>query len=467
MTSGNPEIQAGASGDSRRFDLLIVVVTAGILLGLTLSTRGSLNNGVYLPIQSTNDLSRWATIYSLGERGTYQIDVTPWRNTIDRVQVNGHFYSSKPPLLPTVLAGEYLLLKTLSFGRLNFSDHPVAVMRIILITVNLVPMVVFLLLFSQLLGRLTTDPWVRMYTLLAAGLGTYLTAYSVTLNNHTVAAFSMFFALFAAFLIWQERRREWWLFAAVGFFGAFTAVNELPAAAFLVAVAAGLLWKARRETLLFFLPFAVIPVAAHFGTNYAAVGSLKPAYADKAAYVFPGSYWKIDPATGRLRGSKVDPATGKESIELQKGIDNQYEPWPVYLFHLLLGHHGILSLSPIFLFSLIGLLRRIRARGDPLKPFALLAVSLTLLLFVFYIFFAGQRNYGGVCSGLRWFFWLIPLWLMFLPAGLEGRTASRWVRGLACAFLLISVVTVFYAAPNPWTKSWLHEWLYQIQWVSY
>jgi hypothetical protein len=232
-------------------------------------------------------------------------------------------------------------------------------------------------------------------------------------------------------------------------------------------VALGLLWKARRETLLIFFPFALIPVAAHFGTNYAAVGSLKPAYANKAAYVFPGSYWKIDPATGRLRGSKVDPATGKESIELHKGIDNQYEPWPVYLFHMLLGHHGIFSLSPIFIFSLMGLWRRLRARGDPLKPSALLAVSLTLLLLVFYVFFAGQRNYGGVCSGLRWFFWLIPLWLMFLPAGLEGKVDSRWVRGLACACLLISAVTVFYSAPNPWTKSWLHEWLFQMKWISY
>jgi hypothetical protein len=465
MTSGSSEIQVGASTDSRRFDLLLVVVAAGILLGLIMGSRGMLNNGVYLPILSTNDLSRWATIYSLGERGTYQIDVTPWRNTVDRVRVNGHFYSSKPPLLPTVLAGEYLLLKTLSFGKLNFRDHPVAVMRIIVITVNLVPMVIYLLVFSRLLGRLTTDPWVRMYALLAAGLGTYLTAYCVTLNNHTVAAFSMFFALFAAFLIWQERRREWWLFAAAGFFAAFAAVNELPAAAFLVAVALGLLWKARRETLLIFLPFMLIPVAAHFGTNYAAVGSLKPAYADKAAYVFPGSYWKIDPATGRLRGSKVDPATGKERIELYEGIDNQFEPWPVYLFHMLLGHHGILSLSPILIFSLVGLWRRLRARSDPLMPFALLTTSLTLVLFVFYIFFAGQRNYGGVCSGLRWFFWLIPLWLMFLPDGLEKN--SRWVRGLACAFLLISALTVFYAAPNPWTRSWLHEWLFQMSWISY
>jgi len=467
MTSGNPEAQAGVGADARRFDALIIILTAGILLGLMMGTRGNQKDDTYLPIRSTNDLSRWATIYSLGERGTYNIDVTPWLNTIDRVQVNGHFYSSKPPLLPTVLAGEYLLLKTLSFGKLNFHDHPVAVMRLILVTVNLVPFVIFLRLFSRLLDRLTTDPWVRMFALLAAGLGTYLTAYGVTLNNHTVAAFSMFFALFAAYLIWRERRREWWLFAAAGFFAGFTAVNELPATAFLVAVVGGLLWKARRQALLFLLPFALIPVAAHFATNYAAVGSLKPAYANKTAYDFPGSYWKIDPVTGRRVGSRVDPATGNESISLYKGIDDQYEPWPVYLCHMLLGHHGVFSLSPIFIFSLIGLCRRIRARGDPLAPFALLAGSLTLILLAFYVFFAGQRNYGGVCSGLRWFFWLIPLWLMFLPAGLEGKADSRWVRGLASAFLLISAVSVFYSAPNPWTKSWLHELLYQMKWISY
>ena len=61
---------------------------------------------------------------------------------------------------------------------------------------------------------------------------------------------------------------------------------------------------------------------------------------------------------------------------------------------LLLGHHGVFSLSPIFIFSLIGLWRSIRARGDPLEPFALLTALLTLLLLVFYVFFAGQRNYG-------------------------------------------------------------------------
>jgi hypothetical protein len=175
----------------------------------------------------------------------------------------------------------------------------------------------------------------------------------------------------------------------------------------------------------------------------------------------------IDPASGRLVGSEVDPASGKPTGQIGKGIDNMYEPWPVYLFHMLVGHHGILSLSPIFFFTLMGVWRSLRSPESPLRAFAALAAFLTLLLLVFYTFFAGQRNYGGMCCGLRWFFWLIPLWLMLLPEGLRGKTAHRWFRGMALAFLLVSAISVFYCARNPWSRPWLHQYLYYKQWIKY
>jgi hypothetical protein len=252
-----------------------------------------------------------------------------------------------------------------------------------------------------------------------------------------------------------------------GFFAGFAAVNEFPATAFLVALGAGLAWKARRQTLTWFLPLALLPIAGHFATNYLVTGDLRPAYALKSAYVFPGSYWLIDPASGRLVGSEVDPATGKFTGQVGKGIDSLYEPWPVYLFHMLVGHHGIFSLSPIFIFTLIGVWRSLRSRASPLRAFAALASFLTLVLLVFYTFFAGQRNYGGMCCGLRWSFWLIPLWLMLLPEGLRGKTAHRWFRGMALAFLLVSAVSVFYCARNPWSRPWLHQYLYYKQWINY
>ena len=453
---------------ARRLDYILIAVTAGAVLGLIFLARAERNSsGVALPMHGVNDRSRWATVYSLAERGTYNIDETPWPETIDRVRIHGHYYSSKPPLLETLLAGEYLLLKKLSFGRMSFHSSPETVIHVIVGSVNLVPLVIFLGLFSRLLDQLAPDPWIRAYTMVAAGLGTFLTGFSITLNNHTIAAFSSSFALYAAFLIWCEGRRGRRLFAVAGFFAGFAAVNEFPALAFLVALGAGLAWKARRQTLTWFLPFALLPIAGHLGTNYLVTGDLMPAYAHKSAYVYPGSYWLIDPASGRLVGSEVDPATGKPTGEIGKGIDNMYEPWPVYLFNMLVGHHGIFSLSPIFIFTLLGVWRSLRSPASPLRAFAALAAFLTLLLLVFYTFFADQRNYGGMCCGLRWFFWLIPLWLMLLPEGLRGKTAQRWFRGMALAFLLVSAVSVFYCARNPWSRPWLQQYLYYKQWIKY
>jgi hypothetical protein len=263
--------------------------------------------------------------------------------------------------------------------------------------------------------------------------------------------------------------------------------------------------------LCFFVPFALLPLLGHLFTNYLVTGSWKPAYAYKQAYEFPGSYWKIDPSTGRLVGSRVDPVTGKTVLKFPEGIDNQYEPWHVYLFHMLIGHHGIFSLSPIFVFTVLGLIRQLgspklpvssaetrvspdtlsgmdmkspqdSSQGGPegrgqasgmsrtgigLGFFAYLTIGLTALLVVFYLFFAGQRNYGGICNGLRWLFWLIPLWLIFLPLGLEGRVSRRGFRIMALFFLLVSVASTFYASRNPWTRPWLQQWLYFHQWIKY
>src|SRR3954470_1201352 len=87
------------------------------------------------PFLSANDRSRWMTIRSLVERGTYEIDAIvgqPTWDTIDMVQHTGHdgqkhLYSSKPPLLATVLAGEYWLIH--QFGGASLRDYPYEIGR--------------------------------------------------------------------------------------------------------------------------------------------------------------------------------------------------------------------------------------------------------------------------------------------------------------------------------------------------
>ena len=88
-----------------RTDWLIIVLGASVLLANLLAAR---------PLLSANDRSRWATVWSLVERGTFQIDEidqVPGWSTIDKVQHEGHLYSSKPPLLSTLAAGVSWCLK--------------------------------------------------------------------------------------------------------------------------------------------------------------------------------------------------------------------------------------------------------------------------------------------------------------------------------------------------------------------
>ncbi len=489
-------------GSARRLDAILIALAAGTLLGLIWIAQGNMsrtpdNKPFAQPMHSPNDRSRFVTIRALVDRGSYAIGAInedgsytdgslvkePGWDTIDKVRRpdNGLLYSSKPPLMPTVLAGEYWLLSkipTFSYsraegdegwketGRLTFDRHPLALVRIIVATANWAPFVIFLCLFARLVSGLTADPWVRAFTIAAAGFGTYLSGFSVTLNNHTVAAFAMFFSLYPALRIWCDGRQKWWLFAVSGFFAALAAVLELPATAFLAAVAAGLVFKSGARAVALFLPFALIPAAGHFYTTYLATGGLTPAYEKKEWYDFPKSYWKFDESRGRLVGGSRDEKTGELIVD-PNGIDNQYEPAGVYVFHMLLGHHGVFSLTPIFVFSAIGVARVLRDRRHQLWAAALLAAGLTVVLLVFYTFLAGTRNYGGMTNGLRWLFWLIPLWLLFLPDGLAGRSSSRLWRAIALAALVISAASSFYASRNPWTRPWLQELLNQTGWIAY
>ena len=56
-------------------------------------------------LDNANTGSRYATIESLVDYGTYWIDQSRYVGTIDKYQADGHYISSKPPMLPTLGAG--------------------------------------------------------------------------------------------------------------------------------------------------------------------------------------------------------------------------------------------------------------------------------------------------------------------------------------------------------------------------
>ncbi|MEI8022339.1 MAG: hypothetical protein WCH39_29280, partial [Schlesneria sp.] len=325
-----------------RTSQILIVVIATLLHTVFLSKAK--------PLQSANDRSRWCTVWSLVERGTFQIDEIrqrPGWDTIDMVHVHDHFYSTKPPLLTSIVAGITWCLQRITGW--NLFDHLQQLTFLVLVLVNIVPFAASLLIWIAILDQCSSQPWTRLFGLSIAAFGTLLTPFLMTLNNHTVAAASTTFAIYALIRILQsdEESRSSWPFALCGFSVAWTAANELPAF-LLVAISFVLAYRSSaRKALLVFLPAAAIPLIAFVASNVIATGSVKPTYADygtdKYRFVIDGvpSYW-------------MNP----------QGVDRNLDSPLWYFFHCTVGHHGLFSLTPIALFALLGWISAFFMRSD-------------------------------------------------------------------------------------------------------
>ncbi len=431
------------------------------------------------PFLSGNDRSRWMTVRALVEDGTYAIDqiVTNederliW-DTIDMVKHadrNGepHLYSSKPTLLPTLLAGQYWLVHKVTGWSL--ADNPHEVVRTMLLPINMGGMVVMFLLIAKLAERFGTTDWGRLLVVGAATFGTLLFAFVIVLNNHLIAAVSTAIALYAGVRIWYDDDRWPWHFLLAGLFGAFTAANELPALAFFGLLGLALLWKAPKQTLLFGVPAALVVVAAALGTNYAAHNTILPPYAHREE----GKDWKSGNWYNYTYqvGDREIPSYWKRdaaSIESRAVIDRGEPSRMRYALHCLVGHHGLLSLTPIWLLSVFG--AGVMMCGKPprrLPALGALVVIPTVVCLAFYLLQGEEnRNYGGTSSALRWMLWFAPLWLVAMIPAADWSAGSRWRRAIAGILLALSAMSASFPTWNPWSHSWIARFMQYMGWIE-
>jgi len=424
--------------------LMIVIASSASLADLINSKRSE-----DLPFYSANDRSRWLTVWALVERNTYQIDEIherPGWSSIDIVRWKGHFYSSKPALLPTLVAGIYSGVRSVTGWTLD--EQPHAVVSSVLFFVNWLPWTIALCLIASLALRYARTGTAAIFVVAAAAFATFLSPYLVTFNNHSVAAWSVVFAIYPAInILVQGKDRAWW-YALSGLFSAFVVTNELPAAAFGAAMFLLLLRRSWKLTWLCFVPAALIPLGGFFYTTYLASGGFIPFYAyfgtEVYEYVHKGvpSYW-------------MRP----------RGIDVGAEPRWSYFLNCLIGHHGIFSLSPIFALSVVGWLGSRRWREFPLRLFSWLGAGLTVWMMIFIMY--KTNNYGGNTSGLRWVFWLIPFWLIAMLPVIDEWGHRRAFRTLCGLLLAISVYSVAYSRENPWSTPWAMNTMQHFGWADY
>ena len=511
--------------------LIWLLIGVAVVLQFSRITQVRSSTGE-VPFLSANDRSRWCTIAALSINGTYEIDdvleikdpKTKRRTwyTIDLVQHRDerdgqqHFYSSKPPLLPTLYAGAYIAIRNVT--GLTLMNQTFATARLMLVLVSLIPLLALWVLLVRLcVLRSYLDEWGAIVLTTFIGFGTYLSTFVISLNNHLPAAIAVGLSLWCLERIAVRGERKWWLFILCGVATSFAASNELPALSWLAAAGAVLFIVDWRKSLLAYAP-ALLPVAmAFFGLNYVAHGTIKPAYAHRSAGVLlatvelgeqdptdepaqlikelnvlnilvsdvavvrkarrPGIWelWdeenqrrfafevKEDRIEVRRWGDWYDYPTSYWVGDRKQGVDRGEPSRTKYIFHCLLGHHGILSLTPFWLVSLVGVVVLVK-RSETWNFFRdyqlLLAMAIVATSFVVISFYLARpledRNYGGVTSGFRWAFWLAPLWIWLASYGLQ-KFESPWSRRMVELLLLLSVFSASFAWSNPWVSPWLMQ----------
>ena len=433
-----------------------------------------------MPTFSSNDRSRWCTVRTLVDEGTFIIGHRDLENgnsekyhdrgivfedgwqTVDKV-LNPRtldYYSTKPPLLTLLAAAEYWLLKR-TFGW-TITGDPNKVVKTIVFTFNVIPLALYLLMLQRVLERMAKTEWARLFLFTAACLGTYITTFEVTLNNHTPAAVTALAAIYPFLMSDGMGDRLYGriplpalpsgsMLIASGILAALTACLELPALAFLAALAVAIALRSPSRALLFLVP-ALLVFSSEFWLNKIAVGEWTPLYSkvNSEWYHYPGSHW--------LKTSGIDAARFHESVS-------------AYIFNCLIGHHGLFSLSPIWLLSFAGMIGQTIAsfRKNAASTAATFFFPLTLFvsLVVIDFYFTTTSNYGGWTSGLRWLFWLTPLWLLAAQPAADRLAAATWGRCVGYAALAVSVFSASFPDWNPWRHPWIYRLFESQGWISY
>ena len=408
-----------------------------------------------VPLQSANDRSRWATIRALTERGEYRIDRyqldkrdRSWA-TIDLVAHEGHLYSTKPPLFPTLVAGLTTAIeRTLGW---QLADRTLDVTRLVLLLVNALPMTAAIAIIGAIALRYSEDCFAPSVVVAAASVGSMHLPFVASLNNHTVGLWGITLALGASLLFHSSTRTRTRRLAAAaaGFFAMWGCCNELPAALFGLTIFG---WFARADwktTLLWFAPAALIPLAGFLYTNYVVTGGWKPFYmyygTEKYEFYLNGrpSYW-------------MQP----------QGIDRNLDSPLTYAMHCLFGHHGLFSLTPILVVALAGVPAAWTSRRAWVRFWGRAASLLSTAVLLFFLTRTENYNYGGVSVALRWMLWLTPLWAVLMIAAL-GRCRSTGFRVFVVAALAWSVFSALEPGANAWQQNYLFRAMTQAGWIAY
>lgn len=370
---------------------------------------------------SWNDASRMATVQSIVERGTLAIDDSDFK-TMDKVYLDGHFYSDKP--VTPQLAGALVYAPLHAVGIELRHGWNLAYYLITLLTIKLLWWLALVALYLAL-GYTKLSQARRLALAAAFGVGSLALTWSATFNSHSWAASWMTIGfLFFLRARQGERINRNVLFAGLAFGlagGADVATLVLPA----VFGCALLLDRRIRSSVWVYLVGLLVSVTPWLVANWLISGSLIPVQLVPEYFMFPDSPWTID----QLTGAQVN--SGGFLVR--------------YGFGLLIGPRGFLCYNPLA-FAALPLMIAEFVRRRKFAVEALAASVASLVIIGYYALWS--NNFSGASYSIRWFVPLLGLWFFFLHPLLERR--GWWPLALFGVLLAVAIPIAVIGTWNPW-----------------
>lgn len=413
---------------SRWYDAVDVLIVVSALVLLCVRAQDQ-------PFSQTA-LSRLATVVALTEDGSWFIDRPPDERpnpfeirTIDKVEVDGRLVSSKPPLLPWLMAWEYRAVKRLFGWSLDNLDDTKRILYAFTVTFCIVPWIAALAAAARLFRAAIPVSSGRVVALAALAFGTQASGFASTFNNHVPAAAALVICICIVRTIVEAGHRRLVAATLAGFLAGITATFDVPNAVYVAALGVVLLVRPREWNWLAFGLAAAVPIAIQSWLLFESTGSPLPVQVRPETYFYESAYWR-------------NPV----------GVDALSEPKALYFLNMTVGNRGIFVLYPVLLAGVAAVAAAI-VRPTACRLYILLAGLAFALVLAYYT--ASTNNYGGEVFGMRWLIPSMPvLILMGLP--IWRRMENRLLLTVALAALAVSVYSAWESGSTPWTSG--QEW---------
>ncbi len=393
-----------------------------------------------------NDSSRLATVESLVDRGTFQIDESIYVDTSraarppfdevaesyarygtkDKMLIDRHFYSDKSPVPAVLMAGVYQVLK---WCGLNASERPDWFARLMTWLFAGAPYVFAVWCVARTARHLGVPPPWKLLLTASFAFGSLATCYVQHVNAHILllgVAAGLCEALTRPPMVGSAKPSPTLRMIWIGTLAGFAYTVDLGAGPLLTAsVGCYLLWRRRIQepdaqakedygevlksevkcnqipslalqapahcmSILIFVLSALPWIVAHHALNYAIAGTIGPGNARPEYFAWPGSGFDSSNMTGSWNHASPERAA-------------------LYALELLGGKKGFLLFTLPLVQAIFGaywLLKSPPPRSGEGRARPSLIALTAWAIGTWLIYAATSRNYSGMCQSVRWF---VPL----------------------------------------------------------